>query len=66
MKKGQSCGGDIVVGCTFLLIIFVVLKLTGRIAWTWWWVLSPMWMPLAFVVLFISTWVLVYRILKTQ
>ena len=26
-----------------LTLIFVVLKLTGIIAWSWWWVLAPMW-----------------------
>lgn len=26
-----------------LTIIFVVLKLVGVIAWSWWWVLSPLW-----------------------
>jgi Flp pilus assembly protein TadB len=25
------------------LITFVVLKLTGVIDWSWWWVLSPLW-----------------------
>jgi len=29
-----------------LLIIFIVLKLTGLIAWSWWWVLSPLWIGL--------------------
>lgn len=24
-----------------LLIVFVVLRLTGNIAWSWWWVTSP-------------------------
>lgn len=23
--------------------IFIVLKLTGVISWSWWWVLSPLW-----------------------
>ena len=27
----------------FLTLIFVTLKLTGVIAWSWWWVLSPLW-----------------------
>lgn len=27
-----------------LTIVFVVLKLCGVIAWSWWWVLSPLWM----------------------
>jgi hypothetical protein len=26
---------------TTLTIIFVVLKLTGTITWSWWWVLAP-------------------------
>jgi Transmembrane Fragile-X-F protein len=25
------------------LITFIVLKLTGVISWSWWWVLSPLW-----------------------
>lgn len=30
-----------------LTIVFITLKLTGYIAWSWWWVLAPLWMPLA-------------------
>ena len=26
-----------------LTILFIALKLTGFIHWSWWWVLSPMW-----------------------
>lgn len=26
-------------------IAFVILKLTGVIAWSWWWVLAPFWAP---------------------
>lgn len=29
-----------------LTIVFIVLKLTDYIDWTWWWVLSPLWIPL--------------------
>lgn len=28
---------------TLLLILFVALRLTGQIDWSWWWVLSPLW-----------------------
>lgn len=34
---------------SLLTIVFVTLKLTGYIAWSWWYVLSPFWIPLAFV-----------------
>jgi hypothetical protein len=30
-----------------LTILFVGLKLTGYIAWSWWWVLAPIWVPFA-------------------
>lgn len=30
-----------------LLLAFIVLKLCGVITWSWWWVLSPFWIPLA-------------------
>lgn len=30
-----------------LTLVFVCLKLTGQIAWSWWWVFSPFWIPLA-------------------
>ena len=32
-----------------LAIVFIVLKLTGYIAWSWWWVLAPIWIPIIFV-----------------
>ena len=28
-----------------LAIVFIVLKLLGKITWSWLWVLSPLWMP---------------------
>ena len=30
-----------------LFIVFLILKLTGTIDWSWWWVTSPLWIPLA-------------------
>lgn len=30
-------------------LIFITLKLTGYIAWSWWWVLAPFWAPFAVV-----------------
>lgn len=37
----NSSGGIGFVG--LLTIVFIVLKLTGYITWSWWWVLSPLW-----------------------
>jgi hypothetical protein len=32
---------------TILFVVFLVLKLTGDIDWSWWWVTSPLWIPVA-------------------
>lgn len=42
------------IGFTGLLtVLFVGLKLTGYITWSWWWVLSPLWISAIVVILFI-------------
>lgn len=41
MNNKQASGG---IGFTSLLtIVFIALKLCGVITWSWWWVLSPLW-----------------------
>ena len=40
------------IGLSFtqiLALIFIVLKLTDYITWSWLWVLSPLWIPVAFI-----------------
>ena len=32
---------------TVLFIVFLILKLTDTIDWSWWWVTNPLWIPLA-------------------
>lgn len=32
-----------------LTILFIALKLTHVIDWSWWWVLAPLWIPVAVV-----------------
>lgn len=37
---------SVTVGPNFfalLTIVFITLKLTGYINWSWWWVLAPIW-----------------------
>jgi len=33
-----------------LFLIFLTLKLTGLITWSWWWVTSPLWIPILLVI----------------
>lgn len=35
-------------------ILFIALKLTGYIAWSWWLVLLPLYLPLAVAVIFFA------------
>ena len=34
-----------------LTIVFITLKLLGAITWSWWWILSPIWISALLVVL---------------
>lgn len=45
-----------------LTIVFIVLKLTGVITWSWWWVLSPIWISaiIAIVVFVIALGFIIY------
>ena len=42
--------------CMILFIVFLVLKLTNVINWSWWWVTAPLWIPvsIALVLLLIA------------
>jgi hypothetical protein len=43
-SSSSSSGG---IGfCGVLAIVFITLKLTGHIDWSWLWVLAPLWIPL--------------------
>lgn len=44
---------------TVLFVEFLVLKLTGLIAWSWWWVTAPLWIPAAFAIVVIGTIVMI-------
>ena len=39
---------------TILAVIFMVLKLTGNIDWSWVWVFAPIWVPLALVLVILA------------
>jgi Transmembrane Fragile-X-F protein. len=45
----SSAGGIGFLG--LLALLFITLKLTGFIDWSWWWVLSPLWIPTSIVLL---------------
>ena len=40
---------------SLLAILFIGLKLTGVINWSWLWVLSPIWIPISIVLAIVIT-----------
>lgn len=62
-SKNSSGGG----GISFfgaLTILFIGLKMTGHIDWSWWWVLSPIWGSVLVVIAMVLAFVLGYVIYK--
>lgn len=47
-----------------VFIVFLVLKLTGTVDWSWWWVTAPLWIPLGLVILFAMFFILPYLIVN--
>lgn len=45
-------------------VAFVVLKLTGFIDWSWWWVTLPFWGGAALVLLILAIIGLIYMFIK--
>ncbi|TCP88946.1 transmembrane Fragile-X-F protein [Rhizobium sp. PP-CC-2G-626] len=43
MSNNNASSGGGIGFAGLLTILFIGLKLTGHIDWSWWWVLSPLW-----------------------
>ena len=53
--------------CGLLTVLFIGLKLTENISWSWWWVLSPILIPVAgflIVVIIILVGIGISKIIK--
>jgi hypothetical protein len=49
MSNSGNSGGVSFLG--ILTALFVGLKLTNYIDWSWWWILSPIWIPICLVII---------------
>ena len=54
-NKESGTGGVGFLG--LLAILFIGLKLTNVINWSWWTVLSPIWAPFALVIILVALYV---------
>ena len=49
MSRNDNRNGGLGLGGV-LFVVFLILKLTDNIGWSWWWVTSPLWIPIGIVV----------------
>ena len=63
MKQSSSSSSSGIGFTGLLTVVFITLKLLGYISWSWWWVLSPIWISIALVVALLAI-VLVVAALK--
>lgn len=60
MANSKTSGG---IGLpAILFIVFLILKLTDNIDWSWWWVTSPLWIPFAVVFGVIAIFLFIFLI----
>lgn len=67
MKNEQATSSGLGIG-TVLFIVFLILKLTNVIDWSWWWVTAPLWIPLGLVVmiLIVTSLVIIAKEIKRK
>ena len=66
MANGNSSSTSSGIGFVGLLtIVFITLKLTGYITWSWWWVLSPIWISWIFIFLILII-VIVWAVMQDK
>jgi hypothetical protein len=62
-NSSSTSSGIVFVG--LLTIVFITLKLTGYITWSWWWVLSPIWISWIFIFLILII-VIVWAVMQDK
>ena len=62
MSKSSSTSSSGINFTSLLTIVFITLKLTGYIDWSWWWVLSPVWIGLCITILIVIVIAIITRL----
>lgn len=62
MSQNSSLNSGGIGLCGLLTVAFIVLKLCNVIAWSWVWVLAPLWIPAAIALVIIVICLLIWLI----
>lgn len=65
MKNKTNTSSGLGLGGT-LFIVFLILKLTETINWSWWWVTSPLWIPVLLLTCIGIVSGLIYLLIKKK
>lgn len=65
-KKTTTAAKGGVSALELLLIAFIVLKLCKVINWSWWWVLSPIWIPIGLWLILVLIVALIHLFYKLK
>ena len=50
----------------FVFLVFLVLKITHVIDWSWWWVTCPLWITALYIIALVALWTLVETIINIR
>jgi len=64
MAEGNSSSSGGIGFFGLLTIVFITLKLTGDITWSWAWVLAPAWIGLILLLLLFGTLIIGYTVME--
>lgn len=64
MSDNSSASSGGIGFCGLLTIVFIVLKLLGKITWSWLWVLSPLWIAWAICLIILLIWGIIKLFIK--
>jgi len=65
MSSGSNSSSSGIGFTGVLTIVFIVLKLTGYIEWSWLWVLSPIWISISVSIAIIGA-IFAYSLIKRR
>lgn len=66
-KSSSSSGGVGLLGLVFIVFLIMKLAQIGVVAdWSWWWVTSPLWIPVAILIFIALPIYVIYLLAKRR
>jgi hypothetical protein len=64
MSEASSSSSSGIGFSGLLTVVFITLKLTHIIDWSWWWVLSPLWISTCLFLVIAGICLIVWMVLR--